>query len=206
MKLSYILVLTLLLLPFSNLEAQSPSRKAHQQAHSELLAANAKHSIDKSAIQEQFKLELQNREGDPVYGTLSKESSSMINDLLAEAKSHRGKKYVYGSKGPNTFDCSGFTGYVYNQFGIKLDRTSRGQFTNGVSVKAGELRPGDLVFFQGRSGSGGVGHVGMVVAADNANKTFTFIHASVSKGIEIQQSTTAYYKSRYLGARRIITE
>lgn len=206
MRFSYLLVVTLLILPFNLLQAKSPSRRAHENAHSELLA-NAKSSIDRSVIQDQMKFDIESKENiDPVFGTLSKESITMIQDLLSEAKTHTGKRYGRGSKGPNRFDCSGFTGYVYNQFGYKLNASSSSQYYDGEAVGDDELRPGDLVFFKGRSINGGVGHVGIVVTADNENHTFTFIHAAIGAGIEIQSSTAPYYQKRYVGARRIITE
>jgi cell wall-associated NlpC family hydrolase len=61
---------------------------------------------------------------------------------------------VYGAAGPDAFDCSGFTLYVYAQLGISLPHSSAAQvaYTDRVS----DPEPGDLVFF---TGSGGVYHV-----------------------------------------------
>jgi len=128
----------------------------------------------------------------------------MIDDLLREANKHLGKRYVHGSKGPNTFDCSGFTSYVYKQFGYKISPASRIQATDGVPVANGDLRKGDLVFFTSPRSGGNVGHVGIVVEADNANGRFRFIHASL-KGVKISENT-GYYARTYLRARRIITK
>ena len=174
--------------------------------HTQLLA-NAKNSIDKSVIQDYLKLEIETKEAfDPIYGDLSEESIEMIEDLLSEARSHSGKRYRSGAKGPKNFDCSGFTSYVFNQFGYKLNSSSRTQYSDGVEVEKGDLRPGDLVFFTSPRSKGGVGHVGIVVSADNDNDTFKFIHAAISGGIQVDNSTAPYYKKRYVGARRIITE
>ena len=207
MKYITLLLTSLFLMSFSPVYSQVPSSKeVHQEMHSRLLA-NAGNSIDKSVIQEFIKAEFESKESiDPIYGDLSKESIEMITDLLSEARTHTGKKYRYGSKGPNTFDCSGFTSYVYNQFGYKLNSSSRGQYSEGETVEKDDLRPGDLVFFTSPRSKGGVGHVGIVVSADNENKTFKFIHAAISGGIQIDNSTAPYYKRRYVGARRIITE
>lgn len=192
---------------FMPAHSQVPSSKdVHREMHSQLLA-NARSSIDKSVIQEYIKIELEGRETkDPVFGNLSEESIGMITDLLSEARSHSGKRYRSGAKGPNNFDCSGFTGYVYNQFGYKLNASSRAQFSDGVEVEEGDLRPGDLVFFKGRNSNGGVGHVGIVTSVDNEHHTFNFIHAAVSGGIQVDRSSAPYYSKRYVGARRIITE
>ena len=207
MKFISALIMTVFLMSFANVNAQVPSSKAvHQEMHSRLLA-NAKNHIDKSVIQEYINAELNSREMiDPQFEGLSQESIDMISDLLEEARTHCGKKYRYGAKGPNNFDCSGFTGYVYNQFGYHLNASSRGQYFDGEAVENNNLRPGDLVFFTSPRSKGGVGHVGIVTSADNENQTFNFIHAAIGGGIEIQKSTAPYYKKRYVGARRIITE
>lgn len=207
MKYIFTLLTSLSLMSFTPAFGETtPSKAVHKEMHSQLLA-NAKSSIDKSVIQDYLKIEIESRENeDPEFEGLSLESIEMISDLLSEAKSHTGKKYRYGAKGPANFDCSGFTGYVFRQFGYKLNASSSGQYSDGVAVEKGTLRPGDLVFFTSPRSRGGVGHVGIVVDADNENNTFNFIHAAIGGGIEIQKSTSPYYQKRYVGARRIVTE
>ena len=186
--------------------AQSP-KEVHQRMHSQLLA-DSKNSIDKSAIQDYIKFDIEGRENITTssFEGLSKESVNMLGDLIKEAKTHLGKRYVYGSKGPNTFDCSGFTSYVYRQFGYNISSSSKAQYTLGEHVSKQHLRTGDLVFFTSPRSGSSVGHVGIVVSADNEKGTFTFIHASVSKGIRVSESTESYYVKRYIGAKRIINE
>lgn len=206
MKYLPTILLTLLLLNIQpSLAEKTSSKSIHQQMHTQLLA-NAKNSLDKSVIQDYLKIEVESNELDPVFGDLSEEGISMISDLLDEARSHSGKRYRSGAKGPNNFDCSGFTSYVYNQFGYKLNSSSGAQYSNGVEVEKGDLRPGDLVFFTSPRSRGGIGHVGIVVSADNDNNTFKFIHSATSGGIQVDNSTAPYYHKRYVGARRIITE
>lgn len=207
MKFASAIFLALSLMSFVSAKAEIPSsRTIHQEMHSHLLA-NAKSSIDKSVIREYINKEFNSHEViDPMFEGLSPESVAMISDLLEEARTHTGKRYRYGAKGPTNFDCSGFTGYVYKQFGFKLNASSSGQYSDGVAVENGDLRPGDLVFFSSPRSRGGVGHVGIVVDADNDNNTFNFIHAAIGGGIEVQKSTAPYYLKRYVGARRIITE
>lgn len=207
MKLTSSIILSFLLLIIPQTFAKTtPSKSVHQEMHTQLLA-NAKSSIDKSVIQDYLKLEVEAKEADdPVFGNLSQESIDMIGDLLNEAGSHSGKRYRRGGKTPAGFDCSGFTSYVYRQFGFKLNASSSAQYYDGVQVEKGDLRPGDLVFFTSPRSKGGVGHVGIVVEADNEENTFRFIHSAVSGGIQIDNSTAPYYKKRYVGARRIITE
>lgn len=126
-----------------------------------------------------------------------------INKLMETAFSKYGCRYVYGATGKNnTFDCSGFTSYVYNILGIKLSRCSRDQFHNGRQVEKHELEPGDLVFFSGRKITRTIGHVG-IVTRNNMDNTFHFIHASCH-GVRESHSDETYYKKRFLKACRII--
>ena len=209
MKIKKTIILSICLMFGATLPmmAQSP-REIHQKMHSQLLS-DAKTSIDKSALQDYIKFDIEEREKAAIinaYEGLSKESVDLLGDLIEEAKTHLGKKYVYGSKGPNTFDCSGFTGYVYRQFGYNIGSCSRNQYTLGEPISKQHLRTGDLVFFTSPRSGSAVGHVGIVVSADNEKGTFTFIHASVSKGIRFSESTESYYAKRYIGAKRIINE
>lgn len=203
MRFLKLLVLPLVLAAVINLNG---SAQTYKDKHEQLLAA-ARLGVDKVKVLDYLNGVLESMEyNDPVFGNLCAESIVMIGDLLNEAQSHYGKRYRYASKGPDTFDCSGFTGYVYGQFGYNIGTSSKGQYLEGVAVENGDLRPGDLVFFTSPRSRGAVGHVGIVVTADNSAKTFTFIHASVKKGIRMESSTTPYYVKRYIGARRIITE
>ena len=128
----------------------------------------------------------------------------LMDNLMDEAVSHIGTPYRYGSKGPKTFDCSGFTSYVFrqqhNQF---IGASSREQYAKHTPVKRDELQRGDLVFFTSPRNRHGVGHVGIVVDVDSTDHTFTFIHASTKDGVKISKSTDGYYTRRYVGARRV---
>ena len=178
-------------------------KTAHQKAHASLLA-NAKSGLDKSVIKDFVKQDVIKREN--AATSKNNETNTMINDLLKEANKHIGKRYRSGSKGPDAFDCSGFAGYVYKQFGYTLGASSRDQYLQGEKVEKGNLKKGDLVFFTGRnSRSETIGHVGIVVTADNEKGTFSFIHASTSQGIRID-TNTGYYAHRYVGAKRIIND
>lgn len=138
-------------------------------------------------------------------GTIANADDVSGETIVKTAMQYIGVPYRHGTSSPKSFDCSGFTSYVFKQYDINLSRSSRTQYTQGQVIKnKSDLRAGDLVFFQGRSGKGGVGHVG-IVAEVHKDKSFTFVHASTSKGITTEQSTTAYYSQRYVGARRILT-
>ena len=129
--------------------------------------------------------------------------SSVVDQLISYAYRFRGTPYRYGASSPRGFDCSGFTSYVFKRFGISLDRSSRGQISDGVRVKRNDLQPGDLVFFQGRSGRGGIGHVGIVTRVNDDN-TFHFIHSACSSGVTESKNTESYYSRRYVGACRVL--
>lgn len=129
---------------------------------------------------------------------------AMIDDMLSYARKFMGVRYVSGGRSPKGFDCSGFTSYVYSQFGYSLSPSSKTQYTQGKKVSRSEIQPGDLLFFTGRaSRSGVVGHVAIAVDADPVSGEISFIHAART-GIKIDKITAPYYAARFLGARRVI--
>ena len=67
--------------------------------------------------------------------------------VLAVAKQQLGKPYVWGAVGPDSFDCSGFTGYAYAAAGIALPRTAAQQYLTGSHPSLAQLTPGDLLFW-----------------------------------------------------------
>ncbi len=127
--------------------------------------------------------------------------------IIKEAGRHLGKPYAYGANGPQSFDCSGFTCYVFKKSGYTLPRSSADQSLAGREVKGGydKLQKGDLVIFGGRTARKTPGHVGIFIAADSLAQSFTFIHAS-SSGVTISRIDEPYWAARYLGARRILPD
>lgn len=126
-----------------------------------------------------------------------------IDNVLDEAFSHMGARYRSGQAGPNAFDCSGFTSYVFKNMGIDLNRSSRAQFDQGDPVDKDKLQSGDLVFFTSPRSGRSIGHVGIVVDVDPISGSFNFIHAS-TKGVKVSNSNERYYSRRYVGARRVM--
>jgi peptidoglycan DL-endopeptidase CwlO len=125
-------------------------------------------------------------------------ASSKASSIINIAYSKMGKPYVWGAEGPNSFDCSGFTSYAFrNGAGISLPRTSISQAGVGVSVSKGQLKPGDLVFFDSDR-DGDISHVGIYVGGGQ------FIHASSSKGVTVSSLNSAFYSSVYKGAKRVL--
>ena len=138
-----------------------------------------------------------------IYSIMSEPDTADL--LIDEARKHLGAPYHYGGKGPHSFDCAGFARYCYLKFGITLPPSSGAQYGVGRRIKKRtDLQRGDLVFFQGRSGKGGVGHTGIVTEVDTNTGVFRFIHAATSTGVIHSYSTEAYYSRRYIGATRIL--
>lgn len=135
------------------------------------------------------------------------EQRSIVPDMVSYAKRFIGARYRRGSKGPGSFDCSGFTGYVFKEFGYRLNPSSGSQYRQGVGVSRDEMRPGDLIFFSGRRAGKNVGHVGMVIDVSDDNKSIRFIHATIGGGVKIDTYPDGgYYSKRYIGARRVLSD
>ena len=134
-------------------------------------------------------------------------SRELVDELLDYAKTFIGVPYRLGASGPDQFDCSGFTSYVFREFGYYLPHSSVMQAEQSSTVESfSELRKGDLVFFGARGSIRSIGHVGIVVDVDLERGMFRFIHASTSNGVEIQRSTSPYFMMRYMGAGRVLKE
>ncbi|MDD5628955.1 MAG: NlpC/P60 family protein [Elusimicrobia bacterium] len=118
--------------------------------------------------------------------------------LHTSARSYLGTPYVWGGTTHKGIDCSGFTQNSYGENKVRIPRVSRDQWKTGDPIQWKDLQKGDLVFFN--TMGAGVSHVGLVV--DPAGPKF--YHASSSKGVTEAELSKNYYKSRYLGARRII--
>ena len=186
-------VLLILFISLICLSGKSQTTKIHEQTHKELIANN-KSRLDPSVLKDIMYQDIMGKEN------INDETSILINDILKESKSHIGKKYVHATHGPNTFDCSGFTSYVYKQFGYKINTGVVSQYGQGESIKKQNARKGDLIFFQNRQKTR-VGHVGIIWSIEE-DGTITFIHASIS-GVKISE-LKGYYTERFVGIKRII--
>ena len=128
-----------------------------------------------------------------------KSTSMKGRELVTYSKEFLGKPYKYAGNGPGSFDCSGFTSYVFRHFGITLPRSSQDQFSVGRPVgRTNDIQPGDLVFF---ARNGRIFHVG--IAVESRGDHFTFIHASNS-GVIVSKSDETYWKPKYYGAKRVL--
>ncbi len=126
--------------------------------------------------------------------------SSSNSSIISFAKQYLGTRYSYGGASPSGFDCSGFTMYVYKQFGYSLPHTATGQWQSGIGTKVysiGALQAGDLVFFNDPSRNAGkaCSHAGIYIGGGQ------FIHSSSSKsnGVIISDLTSGYYNTYFVG-------
>ena len=128
-----------------------------------------------AAVQDQQRLE------EAVSAQAAEEKAELRRDVVDYALSFVGGRYVWGGNDPHTgADCSGFVKYVMqNAAGVSLCRSSREQATQGRTVSADEMQPGDLLFYgNGRS----VNHVAMYIGDGQ------IVHASTEKtGIKVSR-------------------
>jgi cell wall-associated NlpC family hydrolase len=122
-----------------------------------------------------------------------------IEEILAVRNSRMdewyGVRYRTGGNTKSGVDCSGFTVAVYAaMYGFALPRVSREQYRTSRKISTTELEEGDLVFFN--TNGRGVSHVGVYLGNNK------FIHASVSRGVMVNDLFEPYYLKRYIGAGR----
>jgi len=116
--------------------------------------------------------------------------------LLESVDEWYGVRYRVGGNTKKGVDCSGFTVAVYAAvYGMMLPRISRDQYRISRKISTTELREGDLVFFN--TNGRGVSHVGVYLGNNK------FIHASVSRGVMVNDLFENYYLRRFVGAGRI---
>lgn len=128
------------------------------------------------------------------------EETSKGQEIVEYAKQYLGCPYVYGGSGDKSFDCSGFTMYVYKKFGYTLSHSAIAQSKVGTYIAKEDLQAGDLVFFLDYETMDGIGHCGIYIGNGE------FIHASSGSGycVKISNLLTGSYNKRYATARRLI--
>jgi cell wall-associated NlpC family hydrolase len=116
--------------------------------------------------------------------------------LAGTALAFRGAPYRNGGGDPKGFDCSGFTQYVYAQYGVSLPREVREQYRVGQSVEPEKLAPGDLIFFS--TVAPGASHVAIAIGGDE------FVHAPSTSGVvRVERLGSTYWSPRFIGVRRV---
>lgn len=156
----------------ARIEADMAQRKAAMDTQ----IASVKRVYDSMSKKEKDALAGGGSDAAPVTG--SGAAVTAVNAALGK----QGSPYVYGATGPNSFDCSGLVQWSYKQAGISLPRATYSQQTAGSSVSQGDLKPGDLMFFNGG------GHVGIYIGGGKV------VHAP-TEGENVK--VTAY---QYLGS------
>ncbi len=147
--------------------------------------------------------------------SLDKQRMAMKNTMSA----YMHTPYRYGGSTRSGIDCSAFTQKVYSSAGISLPRTAAKQFSAGREVEDDDYVFGDLIFFDtsikesncccfffpfslffGHTKPSKVTHVGIYTSGGR------FIHASTSRGVTTDSIGSAYWKKRFLGARRLLKD
>ena len=134
--------------------------------------------------------------------TTTSNSSIKGTDVVAYAKKYLGYRYVWGGDGSNgTFDCSGFTMYVYKHFGVSLPHYTVSQYNSGKGkkiTKQSDLKAGDIVYLTDYITGAPCGHCGIYISDGK------FIHADSTVMKVNISDLNGMYKGRFCGALRII--
>jgi cell wall-associated NlpC family hydrolase len=139
-------------------------------------------------------------------GVLTDAKRIEIRSKITEiSKQFVGRPYMFSGKGPNRFDCSGYTSYVMKLFGITISAGSRNQAAQGKPVDLASAKVGDLLFFSAYGRNGYITHVGLILE-NNANG-ITIIHANGPRhGVMVENvSKSSYWKNKILFARDVIS-
>lgn len=123
-------------------------------------------------------------------------TASAATPLNETIDSLLGTPYKWAGTTEAGFDCSGFTSYVFARFGLELPHSSKSQNGEGYWIDKSELREGDLVFFN--TDGKGISHVGIYVGDG------MFAHSANGDGVIKTSLNDAYYKKRYVSARRVL--
>ena len=124
-----------------------------------------------------------------------------IKNLATMIKDLQGSPYVWAEEGPNYFDCSGFTYYLYGSMGIDIPRTANKQARVGKYIRPSQLSYGDLLFFStNKKRKRAITHVGVYLG----NGWFT--HASTVRHEVVYSNlfTSRYYKNKLRICRRYL--
>lgn len=117
-------------------------------------------------------------------------------EVVRIARGFLGAPYRLAARGPEAFDCSGLVQRSFAAVGVRLPRTSGELARAGRAVAPSELLPGDVVLFS--NGRGVVDHVGIFSGRGR------FVHASSSRGVVEDALGDAWFRDRFVGARRML--
>lgn len=122
------------------------------------------------------------------------------DQLIEDARSWLGVRYVYGGTSRRGVDCSAFVQNVYRTNSLTVPRVAWQQAQKGKMISSrSKLKKGDLVFFKRK---GRVSHVGIVTEIKKGVPYF--IHASSSRGIMISSLNNSYWSPLFCYGKRIL--
>lgn len=127
--------------------------------------------------------------------------SELVNQLIDNATENIGTRYRSGGTTKAGFDCSGLMICTFNNFDIKLPRSSIEQSRVGTKVGTEEAQKGDLIFFK-TNGRRHINHVGMVVEVVDGE--IKFVHSSTHGGVMISSTKEPYYQRTFSQVNRIL--
>jgi cell wall-associated NlpC family hydrolase len=132
----------------------------------------------------------------PVVNVTGQPVTKTARNVVALAHEYLGTKYVYGGAQPGGFDCSGLVQWLYGQKGITVPRTTYDQYKTGHPVARGQLKPGDVVFFEPTAQ--GPGHEALYIGS---GKVIAAPHSGTV--VQIQKLSDVARMDGYVGARRL---
>ncbi|MCC3764646.1 NlpC/P60 family protein [Glycomyces sp. TRM65418] len=152
-------------------------------------AALEKTAEDLSARMEDLEEEWQTAAGEEVAAFSEYDLPRMTDDQYAVVKfalDQVGEPYVWGSAGPDSWDCSGLMKGAYAQIGISLPHNAAAQYNTVATISRDELQPGDFVFYNGLAHVGMYIGNGLIVHAPNSTTVVKIVeldHGNVYYGV-----------------------
>jgi lipoprotein Spr len=137
------------------------------------------------------------------YGILLNSVAEKLTNLalLQVMDKWWGTRYCLGGSTENCIDCSAFTQLISREvYGLALPRTAQEQFDACEIIERDELKEGDLVFFHTRGKKSAITHVGVFLLNNK------FVHASTSNGVSISDLDESYWKPKFRGGGRMVTQ
>jgi len=125
----------------------------------------------------------------PATTSASEESRNATAARLATR--YLGAPYVWAGSSPSGFDCSGLVMYDFGQVGVAIPHNAAQQFRLGTPVARDRLVPGDVVFFNQLRHNG-------IYLGDGR-----FVHSTKPGGVKIARLDDEWFRSRWVGARRL---